>query len=974
MHEKRGFQMSIHGFTLEREERIEEYASTAKLYVHDKTGAHLLSIENDDENKVFGVSFRTPPRDSTGVAHILEHSVLCGSRKYPVKEPFVELLKGSLQTFLNAFTYPDKTCYPVASTNEQDFVNLIDVYFDAVFHPRITKHIFEQEGWHYELEKPEGPLSYKGVVYNEMKGAYSSPISVLYEHTQRELFPDTTYGLDSGGEPEVIPELTFEQFSDFHARYYHPSNAYIYFYGDFDPEKRLELAAAYLDEYESRPVDSHVEPQASFPKPRRKVVPFAVDEGDDKGFVNIAWLLGDVTDVDANLRWQVLEEILIGMPSSPLRKALIDSGLGEDLTGGLENELRQMFFAAGLKGVDPARADDVGDLIFATLGRIADEGVETSMVEAALNTIEFDLRENNTGRFPRGLSLMVRALTTWLYDDDPLATLRFEAPLARLKADLEAGEKVFENMIRTELLDNPHRVDLVLEPDTMLGTQRQLEEDKRLKQALAAMSESERLAVIAETETLHKLQGSPDSPVDLAKIPRLHVADLPRENQHVPTEEAALSGVRTMVHDLETNGIVYLDLAFDLAGLHRELIPWVGLFGRALVEMGTEREDYVSLGRRIAKHTGGISPSSFANSVRGTDDTTMRLALRAKCIVEKTPELLAILRDVLRDINLDDRDRFRQIALEQKARLEQRVVPAGHGLVMTRLGASFGPAGLADELMGGVEQLFFVRRLVERIETDWPTVLEELERIRSLVIRRGGLVANLTLDGDNAAAMTPALTDFLAELPDAAAEPIALPTRVFPGREGLTIPAQINYVGKAADLAAAGWQASGQAVVVARALRTAYLWDRIRVQGGAYGCFCQLNAADSTLSMVSYRDPNVENTLQVYDDTATFLRETHISNDELEKAIIGAIGDIDAYQLPDAKGWSALVRELSGRDEAWRDQLRVEALATTAEDFAAFAEAADILREQGRIAILGRRERLEQAQEALGTLDMTKVL
>ncbi|HIC85727.1 MAG TPA: peptidase M16, partial [Desulfobacterales bacterium] len=431
-----------HGFELIEKKEIQEYRTEAGLYRHIKTGAQLLSLVNDDENKVFGITFRTPPHDSTGVAHILEHCVLCGSRKYPVKEPFVELLKGSLQTFLNAFTYPDKTCYPVASQNHKDFYNLIDVYLDAVFYPLLDPYIFKQEGWHLEAESLKGPFQLKGVVFNEMKGAYSSPDSVLSEYSLQSLFPDSPYGFDSGGNPKEIPNLTYEQFKAFHERFYHPSNSRIFFYGDDDPETRFKIIDHYLKDFEPLEIDSRILPQHPFPSPRVVERPYMVGEDTDspKAMVTCNWVLGETAETLKNFSLRVLEYILLGMPGSPLRKALIESGLGEDLAGdGLGAELLQIYFSTGLKGVDEKELPSVPELVKETLTKLAEAGIDQGTVEAGLNAIEFRLRENNPGRFPRGLVLMLRALTTWLYDHDPFAMLCFEKPLSRIRASVEKG-------------------------------------------------------------------------------------------------------------------------------------------------------------------------------------------------------------------------------------------------------------------------------------------------------------------------------------------------------------------------------------------------------------------------------------------------------------------------------------------------------------------------------------------------------
>ncbi|MBU1249447.1 MAG: insulinase family protein, partial [Proteobacteria bacterium] len=514
----------IHGFKCILETEVAEYASTARIYEHAATGGRLLSMENKDENKVFGISFRTPPADSTGLPHILEHSVLCGSEKYPVKEPFVELLKGSLQTFLNALTFPDKTCYPVASTNHQDFNNLVDVYLDAVFFPRLTPDTLKQEGWHFEPGpnfEADGELVYKGVVFNEMKGAYSSPDGLLSEHTQNSLFPDNCYSLDSGGDPAVIPELTFEQFEDFHRRYYHPSNAWAFFYGDDDPEQRLKALDAYFSRFERSVPSPEIALQPPLAAPVRLVKPYAASEGDSQAMFTMNFGLPETADPNLNLRLDVLEHILIGLPSSPLRKALLDSGLGEDLTGvGLETDLRQMYFSVGLKGIEEADIAEAETVIEQVLVDLADS-VHPHDIEAGINSLEFDLRENNTGSYPRGLSLMFRALSTWLYGNDPLALLAFEAPLAKLKKEVDDGKPVFEKLIRTHLLENTHRSVVILRPDPELAGQQAAEEAARLRKAAEAMDKDGLARVAVEAQALHDQQGRHDSPEALATIPRL---------------------------------------------------------------------------------------------------------------------------------------------------------------------------------------------------------------------------------------------------------------------------------------------------------------------------------------------------------------------------------------------------------------------------------------------------------------------
>ncbi|MBU4425180.1 MAG: insulinase family protein, partial [Proteobacteria bacterium] len=823
----------IHGFQLQREQSIRELKTHARFYRHAKTGAELLSLSNEDENKVFGITFRTPPSDSTGIAHILEHSVLCGSRKYPVKEPFVELLKGSLQTFLNAFTFPDKTCYPVASQNLQDFYNLIDVYLDAVFYPRLTSFVFQQEGWHYELENPDGPLSYKGVVFNEMKGAYSSPDNVLSEKSLQSLFPDNTYGFDSGGNPKHIPDLTFEQFLTFHRKYYHPSNARIYFYGDDNHEERLRLVNAYLMDFDAIEIDSAIPIQASFEKSRRFVHSFMVGNEETapaKGMITLNWLMSETMDPKTNFSLRMLEYILLGMPASPLRKALIDSGLGEDIAGeGLGSELRQVYFSTGLKGIEIENSEAIEALIIETLTTLAEKGIDPRTVEAAANTIEFRLRENNSGHFPQGLHLMLRSLTTWLYDSDPLALLAFEAPLGKIKSGLQANSAVFQEMIYRFFLNNPHRTTLILKPDPALGERDEAAEKDRLAKTRAGMSPDQLGEVADNTIKLKRLQETPDAPDALATIPVLKLADLERENKTIPLAHLDRQGTPILFHGLFTNGIAYLDMGFNIHTLPDKYLPYVPLFGRALVEMGTEKEDFVTLTQRISRKTGGIRPQSFTSTVINSRQSAAWLFLRAKAMVNKTESLMDILRDILLTVRLDNKERFRQMVLEEKARAEQKLVPAGHQMVNLRLKAHFGEAHWAAEQMGGISYLFFLRELIDRIEKNWPDVHIVLEDIRRLLVNRKAMILNVTLDQESWPGFERQIHKSLGSLPEAPVVLTDWATKGPPHFEGMTIPSQVNYVGKGANLYELGYRFHGSALVITRYLRNSYLWDRIRV-------------------------------------------------------------------------------------------------------------------------------------------------
>ena len=969
-----------HGFELLRDEHIDEINTRARIWRHKKSGAELLSLENDDENKVFGITFRTPPKDSTGIAHIMEHSVLGGSRKYQVKEPFVELVKGSLNTFLNAFTAADKTVYPVASTNLQDFYNLVDVYLDAVFFPLITQHHLDQEGWHYELDSIEDPLTYKGVVFNEMKGAFSSPDSVLYRYSFHSLFPDNAYSYESGGDPEDIPDLTYEQFTNFHQTYYHPSNSLIFMYGDDDPQERLRLLDGYLSEFDQQDVDAQVELQLPFDQARRLVFPYSVDAESNNGrtpkaLVQMNWALPEFEDATLIMALSVLSYALVSTQASPLHKALIDSGLGEALTGGgISTSSRQLTFSVGLKGVALENVDQVEDLILETLERLADEGIAQEMVEAALNTIEFSLRENNTGPYPRGLSLLFNALNTWSYGRDPLIPLRYENPLSEVKEILESDPTYLQFLIRAYLLENYHRSTVILEPDPNLVLQKEEKERARLAAIRDQMTEEVLGEVIANTKELRLLQETPDLPEALATLPMLTLTDLDKEIKTIPIEVVEIAGQKVLYHDLFTNGIVYLNVGFDLSTLPQNLLPFVGLFGSLLLSMGTESEDYVKLSQRIGRKTGGVGSSTFTSAVKAKESDLAWFFLSGKSTMDQTADLLDIFRDVLITADFDKPERFKQIVLRAKAGSESGLVPAGHSVVNSRLRSHFSRIDWVSEQIDGLGQLFFLRWLEEEIDKDWPAVLQKLEAMRQHIINRESMLINVTLDADNWQTFQPQLDEFITSLPGKYVDYQVWVADSLPANEGLTIPAQVNYVGKGANLYDLGYKLHGSVNVITNFLRTTWLWEKVRVQGGAYGAFSSFNRETGIFTYLSYRDPNLSKTLEAYDNTAGFLRTVDIDQGELTKNIIGTIGSLDAYQLPDAKGFTSMIRYLLGKTDDERQRFRDEVLSTSVSDFREFADYLELVSREGQVVVLGSSDTIAKANKPDAWLEVLSIL
>ena len=963
-------------FELIRDEHIAEANSQALLFRHKKTGAEVLSLVNDDENKVFGITFKTPPDDSTGVAHILEHSVLCGSRKYPVKKPFVELIKGSLNTFLNAMTFPDKTAYPVASQNLKDFYNLVDVYLDAVFFPLITEDTFRQEGWHYELEDVEAALVYKGVVFNEMKGVFSSPDAVMRDLSQRSLYPDVTYGKSSGGDPKAIPDLTYSQFKRFHEKFYHPSNTRAFFSGDDDAGERLAILDAYFSQFEAAPVDAEVQLQPRFNAPRKIVATYAGTKEKGKprdGMVQLNWMLDPPADRTEALSHGMLSYLLVGNPAAPLRKALTESGLGEGMTGGgIGSGLRQPMASFGMKGIDAADAEKVEALILSTLEEIANTGFAPEQLEAAANTFEFSLRENNTGSFPRGMSYMFNALGTWLHGGDPIAPLAFEGSLTALKE--KAAAKHFESEIRRLLLDNTHRTSVVLSADPEQGAREAAREAEILAEVRKGLDEGALRQAVADTEKLKALQETVDDPADLAKIPTLTLADLPREIRKVPMELGTLGDVRLFYHDLPTLGILYLDFGFDLHVLEKDLLPYLPLFGRALLQTGTSKEDFVSLTQRIGRSTGGIAQHRGLSARQGSDGSAAWFFLSGKAVPDKLGEMLDIMGDVLLDARLDNKARFRQMALEEKAGFEARMVPAGNSIVDTRLKSGLTEASWIAEQLGGVSYLQFLRCLVERVDYDWAGVEAALVRIRDTLFNRGRMVINVTVDGSLWERARPEIEKFFERLPNADFPAADWNIEYRPHSEGLIIPAQVNYVGKGANLRQLGFELTGAANVAIKFLNTTYLWDKVRVQGGAYGGSSRFDLTSGNFSFLSYRDPNLLKTVDAYDGASKALHAP-IGENDLTRSIIGVIGDVDGYEFPDAKGYSSMWRYLTGTTDEIRQRRRDEILGTTQADFKRLAEAVDAIARHGHVVVLGGEAAITSANEKRpGLLDVTRVM
>lgn len=964
--------MDNYGFKLEEEKDLREVGGRARLWLHSASGAQLLSVCNADENKCFGVSFYTPPTNSTGVAHILEHSVLCGSEKYPVKEPFAELLKGSLQTFLNAFTFPDKTCYPVASANLQDFYNLMDVYLDAVFHPLLSKNTFRQEGWHIDAESADGPWTFKGVVYNEMKGVYSSSDSILAEQSQHSVFPDNLYCLDSGGNPEHIPDLTYQAFKDFHHRYYQPGNARFFFWGDDPEEERLKRINAVISGY--APVTNL--PEISLQKPPASIryleTPYAAAPNENRALLTLNWLLGERGDISEALKMEMLEIILEGLPGSPLRRALMESGLGEDMSGcGLETDLRQMYYSTGMKGVLQADTGKVEKLIMETLRQLADNGIDKEAVEAAVNRVEFSYRENNSGRFPRGLAAMIISLSTWLYGGNPLAPLAWEEPLNQIKSDLANGKKIFEEIINKKFLQTPYsRVTLL--PESGFAETREKAETSKLAEIQAQSGPDTRQDLVRETQLLQEAQLAPDKPEDLAKIPALKITDLPASAREIPTE-ISKSGTQTFIgHDLPTQGIGYATLLLPITRLSPELVPLLPLFARSLTETGSAKSDYASLGLEIAAKTGSLGGTILTGGHLTNRQPFCYLTISGKAVYDKLGSMF----DLMKEILLEPQNkpevlakRLELMAREAKARLENALQTAGHMTVSVRLGAHFSGEGALAEQMNGISQFEYLRDLLNKLANEPDALVTKVNELRNSIIASANVIFDYAAEAGQLDSFRKQAEGLLGALPGQPALTTGQEIAAWPKMSDLShaeafiTQGQVNYVGKGSNLYDLGYTYTGAANVIMRWLRMGRLWEDIRVAGGAYGAFATLDRITGTLICASYRDPNVMRTLGVYDGLAAFIRKSPPTASQLEQAIIGAIGMLDTYLLPDAKAATALAWYLSGQTKEDRQKRREQILAASTEDFLNFANVLESFAQSGDICVLGSNRAAKAARE-----------
>lgn len=961
------------GFEVKRIEFLAEIATTAYEFDHPASGARVLHLHCADPENLFAIAFRTPPSDSTGVPHILEHAVLAGSDRYPLKDVFNELMKGSLKTFINAFTYPDKTIYPVASQTRADFYNLARVYADLVFRPRLLKETFQQEGHHLEfadLKTVESELLISGIVYNEMKGAYSSPDNLMFKALQEGIFSSGPYSFDSGGSPREIPDLTYEKLKSFHERYYSPANARIFLYGNIPPEEHLPFLEEILTGVQRISIDSTIPKQERRDEPKLifQSYPLGKEESEErKTIVNMAWLLAENTDYETSLLLAVACGALVGSAASPLRKALIDSGLGEDLSPatGLERDFRELVFAVGLRGTDREKAEAIEELIMKTLHSVAEDGFDRELIEGVIHQVEFGGREIIRENYPYGIVLMGRIFHCWLYDGDPLAGLNLPEIIAGIRRKWENDPGLFQRLLKTWFIDNRHRVTSVLTPSKTMQEEELIQLKDQMARIKASLNQEELETIREGALRLKSFQLEPDPPEAARSLPRLLRNEIPPRAERIATESSDIHSVPVLSHDLPTNGIAYLDLAFDVSSLADEFHPFLPLLGKVTLNMGAGGLSYEEMAKRIALATGGASyqlgagRSLSASPGPGGGGVWQRQIFRIKALNRNIGKAARIMVDLLTAGDLSDEGRMRELILEKRNSLHSSVIPSGHLFAKRSAAASLSLPAWREEQWRGRRQLRFINRLAEDFDGEKNRLPGVLAKLKGEILSRPRLTVNLTGDREALGLLREAAREIIESLP--AGSPALIPQPTLPDRASLIcpLPSQVSYVARVFPAPAFDDPLAPYLMIISHFLSSGYLYKHIRVQGGAYGGMSQYDQSGGTFALLSYRDPRILETLEVYEKAAAQITGQSLDEDELEKAVIASIGTLDRPLDPAGRAFAAMIRRFAGLTDELRDAFRRRILES---DAGAIQKAgADYFAAAGRdsvIAVYGAAEEL----------------
>ncbi len=927
---------NIRGYELLSSEDLSDVKGTGLYFRHKKSGARVLVVKNSDENKVFFIGFRTPPEDSTGVAHIVEHTTLCGSDKFPVKDPFIELAKGSLNTFLNAFTYPDKTVYPVASCNDKDFANLMDVYLDAVFHPNFyhDERIFRQEGWRYELFDEKEDIKLNGIVYSEMKGAYSSAEDLFYRYSQSSIFPDNQYGVDSGGDPDVIPELTYEAYLDFHKRFYHPVNSYIYLYGDIDVEERLIwLDDNYLSKYDKIELDSEVRVQKEFGGIKEVTEEYSVDRPDENGkgvFYSLNVFAGEPDDLIKGISFEVLDYVLFEAPGAPVRQALSDAGIGDDILSFYSGDIKQPSFTIGVKNAKPGQAEEFKKVVFDTLKKVVKEGVNSSSVLAAVNRQEFKYREADFGRLPKGLMYGVTCLTTWLYNDDmPLVTLHMNEAYKQIREKIGTGW--FESLIEEYFLNSKHGSLLSFVPKVGLNA----EKDRKVREKLAAFKQSlsheEIQKMIRTTEELKKYQGEPSTPEQLRTIPLLSISDIRKEAKPYKYEEILKDCGRIIWSDVETNGVVYLKNMFDVRAVAKEDVGYIGLLASTLSLVDTDKHSYGDLNDEINIHTGGLGVDVGVYKRKKEKDSFFPYIYTAvKTMVSETDTAIGFVKEILLSSKFNDEKRLKELLFILRSDLESSYTENGTAVAKARVASYFSPASAFSEAVEGIDFYEFVKNLTDNFDDLKDTIIDKLQNVADTVFTRNNLTVGITCNKDDLKNCEAGIREMFKALPEKSQER-SLKFTCSRKNEAFKTPGQVQYNVKAGSLEEAGEEYTGVFQVLQSMLSYGYLWNEIRVKGGAYGAGFSCNPNNGFTCFSSYRDPNLKKTYDTFESTIDYISKFEADDREMTKAILGTFGSIDAPLTPRQEGDRSIYACLRGLTIEEAQKNRDEALNCTPE-------------------------------------------
>lgn len=955
---------NLAAYEIIEEREITDLNSVSFILRHKKTGARIALLSNDDENKVFYIGFRTPPQNSTGVAHILEHSVLVGSKAFPVKDPFIELAKGSLNTFLNAMTYPDKTIYPVASCNEKDFQNLMHVYLDAVFYPNIyqEKNIFLQEGWHYETEGPEEELTINGVVYNEMKGAFSSADDVLEREMMNALYPDTAYGYESGGDPQVIPTLDYEEFLDFHRKYYHPSNSYIYLYGDMDMEEKLAfIDREYLSHFDPLSIDSKITLQKPFPAMRtvKKAYPVGEEESESENtYFALNFSVADSLDQELYIAFQILDYALCSAPGAPLKQALIDKGIGKDVYSIYENGIRQPYFSIVAKNAEEDRQEEFLEVIEEVLKKLAEQKIDRKALRAGLNYFEFKYREADFGSYPKGLMYGLQMLDSWLYEDTkPFIHIEANQTFASLKEKINTG--YFEELIQRHLIENPHRALVVLTPEKGLTAKRDQELKQQLQSYKEQLSEDKLQKIVEEKTALELWQTEEDTPENLAKIPLLTREDMKKEANYFINEEREAAGKKVLYHPVFTNGIAYLRLIFDLKDIPEEAVAYLGLFKGVLGLLNTAQYSYGELFNEMNIQTGGMAAvNNVYTRVEDIDQYTLTLELKTKVLYEKLPEAFSLFEEIMLTSDFSDKKRLYEIIAEAKSRLQGQMMSAGHSVAANRVLSYFSKSAAVNEELGGIT---FYRRMEEweaRFDQYADELCQRLGDLARMIFRPENLMIDLVSEEAGYQGLEKHISRLLPKLYTEEVEKGSFVPRVQKKNEGFKSASQVQYVAQAGNFRRHGLEYTGVLKVLKVMMGYEYLWNQVRVKGGAYGCMCSFGKSGDCY-FVSYRDPNLSNTLEVYQRAADYIQNFEADERTLTQYIIGAVSEMDVPMNPAAKGLYSLSGYMTGVTDEMLQKERNQLLAVNADSLRRTAELVRAFMEDDCICVVGNAEKLE---------------